>query len=227
MTNADEEGCSGEARTSMEAGALGGAPAGQGAEEQPLREQGRAEADAAHAEAVLAPRQPAVPAEPALPARGVDTERPALEPPAGHPPSMQLPPHARAKLAARREAQIRALAVGQVWWLPKEHVDYAKPEKDRYCLLVALEPKDADVPARAHFVAGTTKGATGPALAVMAGEVGTGEDTEFDFDRGFPVETKTLTKVGKKKGELKSNRLDELKRKIEASTLVAIQRLDP
>lgn len=141
---------------------------------------------------------------------------------------MQLPPHARAKLAeARREAQIRALAVGQVWWLPKENVDYAKPEKDRYCLLVALEPKDADVPARAHFVAGTTKGATGPALAVMAGEVGTGEDTEFDFDRSFPVDTKTLIKVGKKKGELKSNRLDELKRKIEASMLVAIQRLDP
>lgn len=141
---------------------------------------------------------------------------------------MPLPPHARAKLAeAAREARIRALAVGQVWWLPKEHVDYAKPEKDRYCLMVALEPKDAEVPARAHFVAGTTKGATGPALAVTAGEVGTGEDTEFDFDRSFPVDTKTLIKVGKKKDELKTERLEELKRKIEASTLVAIQRLDP
>jgi hypothetical protein len=141
---------------------------------------------------------------------------------------MPLPPHARAQLAAAAtELKIRALKAGQVWWLPKEHVDYAKPEKDRYCLLVALEPKGADLPARAHFVAGTTKGATGPALAVSAGEVGTGEDTEFDFDRSFPVETKTLIRVGKQKGALKADRLDELKRKIEASSLLAVQRLDP
>jgi hypothetical protein len=141
---------------------------------------------------------------------------------------MALPPHARAKLAAAAaEVKIRALRAGQVWWLSREYVDYAKPEKDRYCLLVALEPKGADVPARAHFVAGTTKGATGPALAVAAGEVGTGEDTEFDFDRSFPLETKTLTDVGKQKGELKAERLEELKRKIKASSLVAVQRLDP
>jgi hypothetical protein len=141
---------------------------------------------------------------------------------------MALSPHARAKLAGSgREEQIRALAVGQVWWLPKEFVDYAKPEKDRYCLLVACDPKGAEVPARVHLVAGTTKGATGPVLAVTAGEVGTGEDTEFDFDRSFPVEAKTLIRVGKKKGEMKTERLEELKRKIEASTLLAVQRLDP
>ena len=141
---------------------------------------------------------------------------------------MPLPPHARVQLAqAKREARIRALAVGEVWWLPRELVDYAKPEKDRYCLLVALEPSGADVPARAHFVAGTTKGATGPTLAVTAGEVGTGEDTEFDFDRSFAIETRTLIQAGKRKGGLKSERLDELKRKIQASTLVAVQRLAP
>lgn len=139
---------------------------------------------------------------------------------------MALPPSALAKLAeAKLETEIRALSLGNVWWLPKEYVDYAKPEKDRYCLLVALEPKGAELPARAHFVAGTTKGATGPALAVVAWEVGTGEDTEFDFDRSFPIETRTLVKVGKKKGGLKSDRVDELKRKIEASNLLAVQRL--
>ena len=141
---------------------------------------------------------------------------------------MALPPHARAQLAAAAvELKIRALAQGQVWWLPKELVDYAKPEKNRYCLLVALEPKGAAVPARAHFVAGTTKGATGPALAVVAGEVGNGQDTEFDFDRSFPVETKTLIRFGLKKGELKVARLEELKSKITASSLVAVQRLEP
>jgi hypothetical protein len=139
---------------------------------------------------------------------------------------MALPPSALAKLAsAKLEAEIRALSLGDVWWLPKEYVDYAKPEKDRYCLLVALEPKGAELPARAHFVAGTTKGATGPAVAVVAWEVGTGEDTEFDFDRSFPIETRALLKVGKKKGRLKSDRLDELKRKIEVSNLLAVQRL--
>jgi hypothetical protein len=141
---------------------------------------------------------------------------------------MALPPHVRAKLAvAAAELKIRALRPGQVWWLPKEHVDYARPKKDRYCLLVALEPKGAELPARAHFVAGTTKGATGPGLAVDAGEVGSGQDTEFDFDRSFPVETKTLIRVGKQKGELKPARLDEMKRKIEVSSLLAVQRLDP
>ena len=110
---------------------------------------------------------------------------------------MALPPHARAQLAvAAIELKLRALAPGQVWWLPKEYVDYAKPEKDRYCLLVALEPAGADLPARAHFVAGTTKGATGPALAVAAGEVGSGQETEFDFDRSFRVEAKLLIRVG-------------------------------
>lgn len=140
---------------------------------------------------------------------------------------MALPPHARVQLAAAfAELEIRALRPGQIWWLPKELVDYARPEKDRYCLLVALEPKGAVVPVRAHFVAGTTKGATGPALAVAAGEVGTGQDTEFDFDRSFPVETKILIRDGVKKGELKAARVEELKRKISVSSLVAVQRLD-
>lgn len=150
----------------------------------------------------------------------------ADNPPACHLPAVALPPNALAKLAAAKfEAEIRELSIGDVWWLPKEYVDYAKPEKDRYCMLVALEPKGGGLPARAHFVAGTTKHATGPALAVVASEVGTGEDTEFDFDRSFPIETRTLVKVGKKKGDLKSGRLDELKRKIEASNLLAVQRL--
>lgn len=139
---------------------------------------------------------------------------------------MALPPHARAQLAvAAAELKTRALVPGQVWWLPKEYVDYARPEKDRYCLLVALEPAGTDMPTRAHFVAGTTKGATGPSLAVAAGEVGSGQETEFDFDRSFPVETKTLIQVGNKKGELKAPRLEEMRRKIEVSSLVAVQRL--
>jgi hypothetical protein len=227
MNNPSEEEQDGETRTGVEDGAGGGAPAWQGAEEQPVRARRRPEAGPALAQAVLAPRQPALPAESALRAWRLSADaRAASGPPAGHPAPMGLPPQARVKLAeASREAQIRALAVGQVWWLPKEHVDYAKPEKDRYCLVVALEPKGAEVPARAHLVAGTTKGATGPALAVAAGEVGTGEETDFDFDRSFPVETRVLIKVGKAKGELKNERLDELKRKIQVSTLVAVQRL--
>jgi hypothetical protein len=127
----------------------------------------------------------------------------------------------------QRDAKIRALAVGDVWWLPKEHVYYGKRKKDRYCLLVALEPKGAALPARAHFVAGTSQEATGPVLRVSAREVGTGKDTEFDFDRSFPVITKTLIQVGRKAGELPSERSEELKTKILASTLLAVQRLDP
>lgn len=63
-------------------------------------------------------------------------------------------------------------------------------------------------------------------MAVVAGEVGSGQDTEFDFDRSFPVETKTLIRLGLKKGELKVARLEDLKSKITASSLVAVQRLE-
>jgi hypothetical protein len=136
---------------------------------------------------------------------------------------MSFPPHVQAKLAqAALEAKIAALAVGHVWWMPKEYDRYRAPEKDRYCLLVAVEGNPV---ARVHFVAGTTKGATGPTLAVTAGEVGTGDETEFDFDRGFAVEAAVVVTDGKWKGKLHDDRLPEVKVKIAASTLVAVQRL--
>lgn len=138
-------------------------------------------------------------------------------------PLMPLPPHIQAKLAeAGLVAKFAALGVGHVWWLPKKYVRYRAPEKDRYCLLVALEGSPV---ARVHFVAGTTKGATGPTLAVTAGEVGTGEDTEFDFDRSFAVEADAVIREGLWKGELPKVRLPEVEAKIAASRLVAVQRL--
>jgi len=90
-------------------------------------------------------------------------------------------------------------------------------------LLVALE--GAPLPARAHFVAGTTKGATGPTLAVAAWEVGQGQETEFDFDRSFPISTRKLIEVGKRKKDLAPERLPEIRQKIEVSNLIAVQRL--
>ena len=138
-------------------------------------------------------------------------------------PSMSLPPSAQAKLAqAALEAKLNALAVGHVWWLPKQYVRYREPEKGRWCLVVALEGEPV---ARVHFVAGTTKGASGPFLAVKADEVGNPEQTEFDFDRSFAVAAADVIKDGKWSGELAEDRLEEVKVKIAASTLVAVQRL--
>jgi hypothetical protein len=89
---------------------------------------------------------------------------------------MPLPRHQSAKLAqAKLEAQLRELAVGQCWWIPKEYVVYdPRNEHDRYCLLLALE--GSPLPARAHFVVGTTKGASGPALEIAPGELGNVQD---------------------------------------------------
>jgi mRNA-degrading endonuclease toxin of MazEF toxin-antitoxin module len=138
-------------------------------------------------------------------------------------PSMSLPPHAQAKLAqAALAAKLAALVIGHVWWLPKKYVRYRPPDKERPCLIVALE---GDPVARVHFVAGTTKGATGPTLAVVAGEVGTPEDTEFDFDRSFVVEATDVINDGAWAGQLPDERLLEVTVKIAASTLIAVQRL--
>lgn len=138
---------------------------------------------------------------------------------------MPLPPHALAKLAAAKlEAELRELAVGQCWWIPKEHVVYdPRNEHDRYCLLVALEGRP--LPARAHFVVGTTKGATGPVMRIAAGELGNAQMTELDFSRSFPLDTRTLLGVGIRKRDLAPERLDEVRAKIHASSLIAVQRL--
>jgi hypothetical protein len=136
---------------------------------------------------------------------------------------MSLPPSAQAKLAqALLESKLAALAVGHVWWLPQEYVRYREPEKGRWCLIVALE---GDPVARVHFVAGTTKRATGPRLAVKAREVGQPENTEFDFDRSFAVNAADVVRDGKWAGQLAADRVDEVTTKIAASTLVAVQRL--
>jgi hypothetical protein len=138
---------------------------------------------------------------------------------------MPLPPHALAKLAeAKLEAELRELALGQCWWIPKEYVVYdPRHEHDRYCLIVALEGRP--LPARAHFVVGTTKGATGPVLEIAPGELGNAQATELDFSRSFPLDTRTLVKVGVRKRDLAPERLDEVRNKILASNLIAVQRL--
>lgn len=136
---------------------------------------------------------------------------------------MSLPPSAQAKLVqALLDSKLAALTVGHVGWLPPRYVRYREPEKGRWCLIVALEGEPV---ARVHFVAGTTKGATGPALSARAGDVGQPEDTEFDFDRSFAVAAADVVKDGKWSGQLADDRLDEVKAKIAASTLIAVQRL--
>ena len=62
-------------------------------------------------------------------------------------------------------------------------------------------------------------------LAVAPWELGQGKATEFDFNRSFVLSARTVVEVGSRKGSLAAKRLDELRQKIVASSLIAVQRL--
>lgn len=112
---------------------------------------------------------------------------------------------------------------GDVFWLPKKHVEYYESEKDRYCIVAALEPTaNGKV---AHLVPGTSGRARGPRLVVPVGETDLPKRTEFDFSTSYPLPVETLVAAGTPKGSLPANRLAELDTVIGKSKRAALKRL--
>jgi hypothetical protein len=115
--------------------------------------------------------------------------------------------------------------VGDVWWLPEEKVGFPGG-KDRFCLIVALErPPGARVPARAHYVVGSTRSGGPPAIVVEAGEANLRKRTHFRFWWSGDIDLATLVEAGRLKGRLDPGRRDEIGAAVRVSNRSALKRL--
>jgi len=130
----------------------------------------------------------------------------------------------RGVLAAVNEFQL-GVEIGDVWWIPEELSSYPGG-KGRFCLVVALEtPPGPQVPARAHYVAGSTSSGGGSKIVLEAGEAGLRKRTYFCFwwsgDIGIPV----LVACGRFVGKLATERMGEIGAAIRASRRATLKRL--
>jgi hypothetical protein len=117
--------------------------------------------------------------------------------------------------------------VGDVWWIPESLARYPGG-KDRYCLVVALEtPPGAQLPARAHYVAGSTRQGGGPVIVVQPGEASLSQRTHFGFWWSGDIDLATLVTAGRFKGRLEAARRAEIALAIGRSKRLALKRLAP
>jgi hypothetical protein len=134
---------------------------------------------------------------------------------------MPLPPEALATLS---QPHLR-VHVGDVWWLPEEQARYPGG-KGRFCLVVALEGlPGTQVPARAHYVAGSTSPGGRPVIVLEAGHAGLRERTHFRFWWSGDIEIFKLVEAGRFKGRLDSLRRVEIDAAIRASKRAVLKRL--
>jgi len=122
--------------------------------------------------------------------------------------------------------QLRStVEVGDVWWLPEDHVPYPGG-KDRFCLVVALEyPPAASCAARAHYVVGSTQRGGRPEIVLEPGEANLRQRTHFRFWWSGDIDISTLKQAGRYRGSLELGRRDEIETAIRASKRIVLQRL--
>jgi hypothetical protein len=134
---------------------------------------------------------------------------------------MPLPAEALAELS---QPHLR-VHVGDVWWLPEEQARYPGG-KGRFCLIVALEtPPAAKVPARAHYVAGSTRPGGSPKLVVEAGDANLRNRTHFCFWWSSDIHIATLVQAGRFVGRLELGRRPEIVAAILGSKRAVLKRL--
>jgi hypothetical protein len=127
-------------------------------------------------------------------------------------------------LAAVSQRDLK-VEIGDVWWIPEELASY--PEgKDRFCLIVALEmPAGERLPARAHYVAGSTSAGGGIKIVFAPGEANLRKRTHFRFWWSGDIGIPTLVTCGKFVGKLATERLGEIVAAIRASRRSVLKRL--
>jgi hypothetical protein len=132
-----------------------------------------------------------------------------------------VPPEAQAALS---QPHLK-VHVGDVWWIP-EGLHRYPGGKGRFCLVVALEtPPGSSVPARAHYVAGSTGRGSQPEIVVEPRHAGLEKRTHFSFWWSGDLDLATLIARGRFKGKLESARLAEIRVAICASKRVALKKL--
>jgi hypothetical protein len=132
-----------------------------------------------------------------------------------------LPPEALATLS---QPHLK-VHVGDVWWVPEELASYPGG-KGRFCLVVALEtPPGQDLPALAHFVAGSTSSGGPPEIVFEPGEANLSQRTHFRFWWSGHIALPTLVSKGRFKGRLDSSRREEIGTAIKSSKRAVLKRL--
>jgi hypothetical protein len=114
--------------------------------------------------------------------------------------------------ALRKLAQADIFSVGDVYWIPEEHLNYDSGERG------------ADgSPARAHFIVGSTKKGSMPRIVVESGETELKGKGYFSFWTSSVVDISTVRAEGKFRGRLAPNRLPEIIAAIADSNLTALK----
>ena len=117
------------------------------------------------------------------------------------------------------------IRVGDIWWLPEALTAYPG-DKDRFCLIVALEyPAGSEMPARAHYVVGSTRGGSRPEIVLDPGEANLRKRTHFSFWWSGDINLNTLIREGHLKGRLGVNRQEEIGTSIQASKRAILKKL--
>ena len=125
--------------------------------------------------------------------------------------------------ALRKLAQADIFSVGDVYWIPEEHLNYDSGEPGRFCLLVHVERGADGSPARAHFIVGSTKKGSMPRIVVESGETELKGKGYFSFWTSSVVDISTVRAEGKFRGRLAANRLPEIIAAIADSNLTALK----
>jgi hypothetical protein len=118
--------------------------------------------------------------------------------------------------------------VGDIWWLPKQHVGWLKdPPDNAFCLMAAAEKDRNGEIARLHYVPGTTKKKSGktPTIQVEPSEGGLSELTYFRFYGSRDLDPVTIKADGKWRDRLPGDRLQEIDDAIRGSKLIMLQRI--
>jgi hypothetical protein len=115
--------------------------------------------------------------------------------------------------------------VGDVWWLPEEQAHFPGG-KDRFCLVVGLEtPPGAQLPARVHYVVGSTHRGGPPEIVLEPGEANLRLRTHFRFWWSGDIDIASLLRTGQLRGRLDRARHGEIGIAIRASKRAVLKRL--
>jgi hypothetical protein len=125
--------------------------------------------------------------------------------------------------ALRKLSQADVFSVGDVYWMPEEHLNYDSGQRGRFCLLVHIESGADDLPVRAHLIVGSTKRGSAPRLVIEPGETELKGRSYFSFWISSAVDIGTLRAAGKYRGRLAPTRLPDILTAIAASNLTALK----
>lgn len=116
--------------------------------------------------------------------------------------------------------------VGDVWWLPRQHVGSLKhPPNDAFCLMVVAESDRNGNVALLHYVAGSTTSGGGVSIEVEPSRGGLAKRTRFRFYGSRALDPVTIKTDGEWRDRLPNDRLPEIEEAVRSSSLTALKKV--